>query len=213
MNNLASYINFIETNESIKNPITKFGGDPVWLEEPSWPTSKSTGNPMCFICQIAIDQSIFLGAQGKVAYIFMTDEEEYVDGTWDPESGENAVIIQPGKVFEIDVKDIRTGPTLESEYDVEFSKVNDIATAKLDEMFENDEESYYKALESMGGNKIGGIPVFLQGEEFPDGDDWVLLLQLDSTRVPFYINFGDSGIAYVFINKNGNKGKLLWQCC
>jgi hypothetical protein len=31
-----------------------------------------------------------------MAYVFMTDATEYVDDAWEPEGGENAVIVQPG---------------------------------------------------------------------------------------------------------------------
>ena len=37
-------------------------------------------------------------------------------------------------------------------------------------------------------------------------------LQLDSTLVPFYINFGDAGVGYVFVNIDYTVGKFLWQC-
>ncbi|WP_422747317.1 hypothetical protein [Micromonospora sp. WMMD1219] len=30
-----------------------------------------------------------------MAYLFLTGGDEYVDGTWEPEDGENAVIVQP----------------------------------------------------------------------------------------------------------------------
>ena len=62
-------------------------------------------------------------------------------------------------------------------------------------------------------NKLGGSPMFLQGDEFPIPEPWHLLLQLDSVDVPFWINFGDVGIGYAFINQSGTEGKFLWQCC
>jgi hypothetical protein len=31
-----------------------------------------------------------------MAYVFMVEDDEYVDGTEEPDGGENAVIIQPG---------------------------------------------------------------------------------------------------------------------
>lgn len=37
--------------------------------------------------------------------------------------------------------------------------------------------------------------------------------KLDSTQVPFWINFGDAGIGYAFINGKGTDGRFLWQCC
>lgn len=64
------------------------------------------------------------------------------------------------------------------------------------------------------GNKIGGLPNFLQFKELPDGkeENWNLVLQLDSTSVPFCLNFGDSGVGYAFISNDGKTGKFLWQC-
>ena len=63
----------------------------------------------------------------------------------------------------------------------------------------------------LSGNKIGGTPIFLQADEFPGPGTWKLLLQLDSTTVPFSINFGDCGIAYAFISDDGSTAKFLWQ--
>lgn len=188
---------FIPVNEKIDKPITKFGGQPNWCVELNWPLSRETGNPMRFICQILLDNRLFPDGENKVAYIFMTDEEDFVNGTWEPDSGENAVIIQSfsNTSQHNTVKDSLVGPTLEAEYEVKCSFVQ-----------ENPEgsEEY--------GNKIGGEPDFIQGEEYPDGEGWQLLLQLDSTETPFEINFGDAGIGYAFINKDCTEGKFLWQC-
>jgi uncharacterized protein YwqG len=83
-------IEFVEAASPITKPVTKFGGQPVWLEEPQWPIGRETGNPMRFICQIALDENVFPSATGRMAYLFMTDEEdgEFVDGTYEPEGGE-----------------------------------------------------------------------------------------------------------------------------
>ncbi len=61
-------------------------------------------------------------------------------------------------------------------------------------------------------NKIGGTPVFMQGDEFPFGGICRLLLQLDSCSVPFFINFGDAGVGYAFLNDADDKAKFLWHC-
>lgn len=65
----------------------------------------------------------------------------------------------------------------------------------------------------MDENKIGGTPVFLQVDEFPLGGTCRLLLQLDSCSLPFFINFGDAGVGYAFLNQAGDQANFLWQCC
>lgn len=223
-----SEIQFHLSDSPINQRVTKFGGQPVWLEKPQWPLSRETGNLMRFICQVDLDPTLFPNASGKMAYIFMTNEDSYVDGTWEPNGGENAVIIQPSDVPPlVPISAVTLGPSLyemvevqgkdrlvavEREYAVELTTAEEphyqseqIRSSWSDEQF----ETYALALD---GNKIGGAPIFLQAEEFPDKSEWKLLLQLDSTRVPFSVNFGDAGIAYVFIDPAGKVGRMLWQC-
>lgn len=226
---LRATIEFHSCESDILAPVTKFGGQPVWIVEPQWPLSKEMGVQMRFICQIALEANMFPGCGGKVAYIFMTDAEDYVDGTWEPDGGENAVIIQPGGIISVPVITAKTGPILQNF--VSFSgydklQLQDVVLAvKLSEGYDPDfisveqasslsEDQWKEYRAKIEGNKIGGTPGFLQGDEFPDEETtWKLLLQLDSCGVPFSVNFGDAGIAYAFINKDASIGKFLWQCC
>ena len=41
-------IEFVESPDPINEAVTKFGGEPVWIGEPQWPLSRTTGNPMQF---------------------------------------------------------------------------------------------------------------------------------------------------------------------
>jgi len=222
----SASIEFIEIATQISEPVTKFGGQPVWIDKPQWPLSEQTRNPMEFICQIALSDDLFPGMEGKVAYVFMTEEEEYVDETWEPDGGENAIIIQPGVTSAV-VSEIVDGPSIKEYIEVkgydrlqpklkEFSvrlsikDEPDFASEEIrDKWSESAFDEYAQALD---GNKIGGTPIFLQGDEFPTDGEYKLLLQLDSTRTPFFVNFGDAGIAYAFINSEGTVGKFLWQC-
>lgn len=216
---------------STDRPSTKFGGQPDWIGEAQWPISRSLGRQMRFICQIQLVDELFSGGAGKFAYIFMTEDDEYVDGTWEPDGGENAVIVQPaGSVDEpiVEVRPLASGPTMQKyvkslwrkrpkPIDVEFPvhlafelDPDFIAEADTSDLPKEEREAYWSALE---GNKIGGTPGFMQGDEFPtEEDDWCLLLQLDSCSVPFSINFGDAGIAYAFVNRRLSRGRFLWQC-
>jgi uncharacterized protein YwqG len=204
-------IEFLEATAPITALVTKFGGQPVWVSAPQWPLSRQTGKPMRFICQIALNQELFPGAAARMAYLFMTDEEdgEFVDGTYEPDGGENAVLLQPGTA-PVPTASLAQGPTL---YRMVEKPGHDRLQAEPCEfavrLVEEDDASEPGNLEE---NKIGGSPVFLQGEEFPFPDGRRLLLQLDSCSVPFYVNFGDAGVGYAFLNEAGDRAKFLWQC-
>jgi len=211
-------IDFIASDTPITEPVTKFGGQPVWLTAPQWPLSRRWPD-----------------AAGKMAYLFMTDDEDC--DTWQAEGGENALIIQPSSAelpvstvpnaigsplcrFEEHGKTRRANPceyraalTLgeEPEWLDEDSLDSLYEDERLgDEALEQYLEQYSDALE---GNKLGGGPLFIQNDEFPEGDGWRLLLQLDSTQVPFELDFGDAGVGYAFIDAAGERGRFLWQCC
>ncbi|MEW6128094.1 MAG: DUF1963 domain-containing protein [Acidobacteriota bacterium] len=216
-------VTFQSSSSPITEYVTKFGGQPVWLTEPQWPISRAANVPMMFICQIALAHELFGDIPGKMAYVFMkSDEEENSGETWNPDAGENAVIIQPDGICEVETQPLSEGPTLQNstnsegwkpvEYlaSLEIGEDPDfIAASELWELPEDERETYQHALE---GTKIGGTPGFIQSDEFPEGGNWNLLLQLDPDDKFFYINFGDAGIGYAFISEDGTRGKLLWQC-
>lgn len=220
-------IELVESKKTIQEPVTKFGGQPVWLGEAQWPLSKSTGNPMRFICQIAIPEDVFGPCAAKMAYVFITDEgANYVDGTWEPDGGENTVILQPGSTS-FPTKPLKDGPTIYQmvkkmfkkllvpqpcEFCVNMESSEDPDFVDEKERLKWDDCKWGHYAETLDGNKIGGTPIFLQNTEFPGPGNWKLLLQLDSTRIPFYLNFGDSGIGYIFLSEDLTVGKFLWQC-
>lgn len=114
-------IEFKKTSNPISGCITKFGGQPNWLEESEWPLSKSAKYPMRFICQISLDQlSLESPYDTGMIYLFMMDSEYAVNGKLfsaydqcDPEGGENAVIIQPGGDNSlVETRSLAEGPSL-----------------------------------------------------------------------------------------------------
>ncbi len=241
-------IEFVEVSAPITEAVTKFGGQPVWLTYPQWPISRSTGRPMQFIGQIALYPDLFsmdagqlslfpdevVSVHGHMAYLFITDvatNGEDAGATWEPDGGENAVIVQPGDVL-TPVQNIADGPSLyrmvpqahsqtlvpePCEYAVRLTRCIDpefIACGSIEQQLqwnaqeENARREYYNLLT---GNKIGGTPNFLQSDEFPGDDYHTLLLQLESSA-PFFVNFGDFGIGYAFLSSDRRSGKFLWQC-
>lgn len=217
---LRSVIEFIPSAAPVPGFTTKFGGQPAWLEAPQWPISRQTCQPMQFICQIALDPRLFPGSEGEIAYVFMTCAD--VDGTWEPDGGENAVIIQPSPVPpSVEVSAQATGPVLfemdyaaspaaevPREYLAQLTMGEDPYSADRAPNAADTDEEFPVAV----ANQIGGHALFIQNLEYPAGDGWRLLLQLDSTQVPFWVNFGDAGVAYIFLNADGTAGRMLWQC-
>jgi hypothetical protein len=213
-------ITFRQADSPITAPVTKFGGRPVWLSVPQWPLSRALGEPMRFLGQVAIDRALFPNSRARMAYLFMTDfsDEEQITATWEPDSGENAVVLQPGE-YRGPWVPRREGPTLyrmiegwprepvPCEFGVALRPGED---PDLDVRASAD-AGHPLPPEALEGNKIGGVPWFLQYPEYPRGGPWRLLLQLDSARVPFEVNFGDAGVGYAFLSEDGTAAKFLWQ--
>lgn len=218
-------IEFVPCSEPERLSV-RFGGEPYGLPALLWPISRQTKEPMQFICQIPLEPDLFPGTAGSVAYLFMTSGGDGED-TWDPNSGENALLLVPRDRL----TDSLTGcdaPRLSRMvkrwwskkllpesciYSAKLTLGEDptfVPEARLMDMPEDQARAYR---ESLCGNKVGGTPGFLQSDELPIPEPWYLLLQLDSARVPFWINFGDAGIGYAFINRAGTQGRFLWQCC
>jgi uncharacterized protein YwqG len=181
---------------------------------------------MRFICQIALDSHIFGESGGCMAYLFITDDEIFGERTFDPDGGENAVIIQPG-TCNIPVQPLLNGPSLykmisnaaeeeqlphDCEFAVELTVGIEPDSILEDEQVHTSEEAWTEFTKWWSESKIGGTPAFLQYPEYPAEGNWRLLLQLDSVHVPFYVNFGDAGIGYAFLSEDGRSGKFLWQC-
>jgi uncharacterized protein YwqG len=219
-------IEFVESHKPISGLVTKFGGQPVWVSQPQWPLSKSTGKPMRFICQIAINSELFEPVAAQMAYLFMTDGEEYVDGTWEADGGENAVILQPGQT-NVKTEPLAEGPTLyrmlkkpfnnllvpeSCEFSVTLNSIEDPDFVEETERAKWNEATWKVYASKLDGNKVGGSPLFIQNTEFPGTGRWRLLLQLDSSKVPFHLNFGDAGVGYLFLSEDGQVAKFLWQC-
>ena len=214
--NIESYHikKFIKTNDTTEL-VTKFGGQPTWLETPQWPLSKSIGTPMKFVGQIVINKNLFAHTNATIAYLFITDDKEhFIEGTYNPESGENAVILQPGDNHFVNTRHLLTGPTVsESSFLIETELTPEpdyIPLQALSVLLNKKEKAAY--LKQIEGNKMGGLPHFIQVEEYPGNQKkWHLLLQLSMDSVPFDVNFGDNGTGYLFLSSEGKCARFLWQ--
>lgn len=226
-------ITYREVQSTIMSPVTKFGGLPVWLEEPRWPLSRLYGNPMQFICQIALDPLLFGDLPARMAYLFLTDwdYESPFPETFDPDAGESALIVQPGGTWSGPSLPLYDGPSLyrrffhngrweqaSCEFAVDLRREEDVESGTWDHFPEGKEarDVYWAALLE---DKLGGTPVPTPfGPRFgADFDGWRLILQLNTkdnapeVGDPFFINFADDGVGYAFLSPDGHSGRFLWS--
>lgn len=222
-------VRLVSSAQPIVEKITKFGGQPVWLEEAQWPVSVNSGKPMSFIGQIKLEPSVFGNIEAQMAYIFVASDEDFDNGaglTFDDEAGDNAVIIQPGGRLPTYVEALKEGKAYMDKIELE-QKILPVEPlsegptycadlrAELilgeDEPHQIDGQDDDVDLDAIAEIKIGGTPVFFEHEEYPKGgaSEWKLLLQMGDEVMPG-LNFG-MGYAYAFISKDGKEGKLLIQ--
>ncbi|MFJ9343120.1 hypothetical protein ACIRP0_28090 [Streptomyces sp. NPDC101733] len=83
-------MSFRAARESVMEPVSKFGGQPVWLDGPALPVHPSSGEPLVFIGQFRVP-----GDEVRLAHLFLR-EEGVVMGGDTPEDGEAVVLVQPG---------------------------------------------------------------------------------------------------------------------
>ena len=222
------------SKEPIAEPVTKFGGNPVFLEQTQWPQCKMCSREMDFLAQIRLDDPIKFYDKYTMAYLFMCPGHFEKNGslhceTWDPQKGANAVILQSGK-HPVSVESTFDRPPAYPDYSVTLELSND-ADADIAELG-IDEEHFLE--EVYNGSKIAGVPWWEQSNDTPicpgcagpmkfvaqldaaldgtlpaDPKDW------DKDKYKFFHFGGDDGLGYLFLCKNecGPKGAaFLWQC-
>ncbi len=222
---------FHESVMPVRELVTKFGGQPVWVSTPQWPLSRMIQTPMKFGGQIQLYPEIFGEINAKMAYLFMSYELNKYDGipeTWDPEEGESAVILQPG-VWNGPFIPLITGPWTGKdlggwyripppeaalEYTVELVPSEDPEIYSVEGNIWENPEKWKKYCNDCNESKIGGIPIPDAStpvfSPFPSLEEWSLLLQITAS-VPFEVNFGPDGIGTVFISKDGKQAFLQWR--
>ena len=205
---LKTSFEIMETPTPITAPVTKFGGQPVWLHSPHWPLCPITGDPMLFQSQIALDPVLFPGGAGIMAYIFYADEEQLTESDF-------AVVLQTKdqKALNTQSQAIEfvsqaTGPAvyewleIEGEdikvkkaYQVRLGPVEKETALPWRERYNSGlggadvldlETGYRFAQPALAGNKIGGQPFYVgylaTPPEYFTSDDWLQLLQLAPTE-------------------------------
>jgi len=196
---LKTQFQIVETSTPITEPISKFGGQPVWINTPHWPIDPATGKQMTFLSQIVLTPELFPDSQGIIAYIFFGEGEPLYNEAF-------AVVLQNKDNISMnthaDVKFVTeaTGPSLyeleiideerqwiAKEYQLDQESIVEEEDLPLLERYDeaNDldyDEGYQFSKPELAGNKIGGQPFYIEGLDTPPeyftANKWEQLLQL-----------------------------------
>jgi hypothetical protein len=190
----------VEASEATPGPLPlKVGGAPDWIAPTAWPTCKTCEQPMGFRFQLAnLPAALDLSPYGAI-YVFQCDNPFFRCRPFDAMSGANAVVPQTAvdgpfekpepKPSEIRERLMALHPATEDEEALSI----DVDSASPEQI-----AAYEKAQEEAPSSKLGGVPVWLQGPEFPTccGKPMAFLAQLDGAT--WDLPFGDGGAGYVF---------------
>jgi HEAT repeat protein len=197
----------------VASPPPKFGGQPDWVEAPAWPLGADSA-PLVFFGQLPVTA----GDQARTAYVFIDPEGNH----WEPLGEANAVLLQPGAPCQLETAPLSTGPRLfEFVHEAgqfrrrwrarpyeRFIRLEDGLDPERWEWPELPPETYRKD-EPGDWKKLGGTPLFLQGEESPPGDGWSFAFQFSAAWAGREL--GDGAACYGFVRDDG-AGAFLWQC-
>lgn len=180
-------------------PLAKAGGEPEPVGTLRWPACAMCGTPMRFLFQLPhvpgkVDLSPF-----AAVYVFQCENPDTVCYRAMPDDGANAAV------------PVRAGPpTIEGErpkglaynpWSLGFAPAEeDTATLSLDvnEATSEQLKALDRAQEQAPESKVGGVPVWLNGDAVPTccGEPARFVAQLSA--MPFGLEFGDNGRGYLF---------------
>jgi hypothetical protein len=185
-------------DEPISSPVTKFGGQPVWIGEPTWPL-RADGGPATFIAQFELPDG------DGLAYLFLDASAQFPD----PPA---VLFAQPGVPPE-SVIAVATGPTYAREVRgapryatrMVFRQIESLAV--LEPGFDFDDWDGFpddpaaERDDHRDWNKLGGTPRWLQGAEEPTGPGWRFLFQFTAASVGH--EMADGAEVYGHVNEDG----------
>jgi uncharacterized protein YwqG len=184
----------------------KFGGLPWGLPPERWPSCSACGKPLSLLAQLAHDAArLDLGQAGRVLFVFQCNHDPGMCESWSATSGANACLVLEESELAHGLTPLpSTAIVVEEEARVVGWRAGDDAE-KEPEMI----------------TKLGGIPSWIQGEDEGPAMPWRWVAQFDSqhqledgSRCEA-ANYGDAGIAYVYVNTAESKpvALMFWQCC
>lgn len=208
------YCKLTKAKAPITEPVTKVGGAPVLMQPAEWPVCRTCSKPMQFLAQFRLDDPLPLAQHYQIAYIFMCTT---CDDSWAPDSGVNAVLLQPTSAE-------RLVQTREGQYPDYAVTLKHGQEPLVDRTNPDVDEEITDRVELK--TKLGGAPGWIQYAEQPACPQckgptrFIAELEAfgkwDGRQAQYSdLNFGDSGSSYLFLCEQEcgpNGAAFLWQC-
>ena len=180
---------------------TRFGGQPTWIDSPTWPLTKQ-GTPMAFWAQFQLPD-----ARDKMAYLFVDNGEEMIQA----DLGTVSMFVQPGGKPTVPWETWSTGPVLpdQAQRDRSVGAPQPWSLeARVPSLRPFDDPTEASQVPSQSWDKVGGHPVFLQGHPTPEGFDF--LGQFTAAMAGHEL--ADGAQCYLYVSHDSGKGLFLWDC-
>jgi hypothetical protein len=199
------------------------------LERPRWPWSAGLRAPMMFVGQFTLP-----GDDVRMAYLFITDDPGATAETFDPESRENALLVQPGGRVPgfLATAGNSTGPSLwrrgarwdervPVELRIEMSLLDPPEEQALENEIDRREAERAGAFLQVAHASVspplsyaGGKPHHWQPQTGIPAP-WRFSFQFDGSEgwdgEPYALNFG-GGTGYAYLSHDEREGRFLWDC-
>jgi len=210
---------FLPAPAALAGPVTKFGGQPLWMKDAQWPLSKATAKPLRFIGQLDLTQPGLELDDPMMAYLFVEIYDEHDDKYCEEnfavilQSRQSSGVVGPTGPVASEQEWVLDGRVVDEPHWAEMAKRFSTAAAGSDEDFEAHTAAF-------SGPKLGGTPVAPEEIFLPTGSeiDWQLLLQLpehefdsdNPANVPFIMDYGDGGTGWFLLSKNKKEARFAW---
>jgi hypothetical protein len=180
-------------------PLAKVGGAPEPVGSLRWPVCRSCGTPMRFLFQLPhVPEKVDLSPYAAV-YVFQCENPDTVCYRAFPDEGANAAV--PVRAGEPKVEGEQPKGTPYNAWTLGFAPAEEdtaVLSVDVNEATSEQLRALDRAQEDAPESKVGGVPVWLNGDALPQccGEPTRFVAQL--AAMPFGLDFGDNGRGYLF---------------
>jgi hypothetical protein len=183
------------------HPGTRFGGQPTWIDSPTWPLT-AAGTPMAFWAQVR-----FPDDPDRMAYLFVDNTDDIIQ----TDMGTASMFVQPGGQPSVPWAARNTGPVLPDKVQRDRSAGAPqpwSLAARVPSLRAFDDPVEDRQVVEQSWDKVGGHGVFLQWDPAPEGFEFFGQFTAESAGH----ELADGAQCYLYVNRDNGDGLFLWDC-